>query len=305
MTQQPINPLPEEILDGIKFDDQPSDKKEQPSEVPADPVPTEKAADTPAPETPSETLPENNDSTKKSSLPARYDGESDIQYNLRVQLALAGQAKADATTEEEKTVLGEEMKRLRGQLSGKKPSTDPAPAPTKEQPKSDEKPLNVQEDEKRAALEALKALGVPTIEDLNKLVETKADEIVRQKLSQSTAETRVAEQTTAIEKFYSIRNDIYSDSAKRNTLENYVVNMFGDKLGTMSATEISAALDMSANYLFPKENNSKKLDSAQNKIDATNISGSSTVAPSAIDNNAKAALKAAGWSDQEIEAFGR
>ena len=53
------------------------------------------------------------DSVNDIKIPKRFDGESEVAYNMRVQIALATEAKRRATTEEEKSVASERLKQLR------------------------------------------------------------------------------------------------------------------------------------------------------------------------------------------------
>lgn len=299
MTQQipegipsPAPVMSQEILDGITFDAPTSETPEQ--KTPIDPVPAPAPevpvtpTPTPAAETPAPT-------EQKVTPPARYDGESDIQHNLRTQLFFAGQAKANAGTEEEKTILGQEMKRIRENLAQAKQES---PAPVQPTPQA-----TLPDDEKKAALEALKQLGVPTTAEITSLIEERAQAIVKAKMDETNVLSRHAEQSSAVTDFYKLRSDISSDPSKQEMLENHFMSMFKDQLPTMSKQQLAVALDMSANYLFPRGLVSKATEAAQNKIDALNISGSQAAEAGKLDPAMRAKLKASGWSDADIASF--
>ena len=284
-----LPPPPPEVLAGITFNDQPSVTTEQ---KPAEPVQTEaKPEEKPSPEVSTEA---------NGKLPSRYESETDVQYDLRVKLFLAGQAKANATTDEEKSILSKEMKRIRDDMAkANQPQSSSQQTPT---PPSQ---TQVPADEREAAKKALEDLGFKTADQIRAEAEEAARKIVDERLSGQQTEQRVAEQTQAITDFYAIRSDIAADDAKRSTLETYVLEMFKPQLPSMNKAQLMQALDMAANYLFPKGSINKKIDSAQTKTDALNIHGSQggDVSPSTLTDKAKDELRSLGWSDKEIESF--
>lgn len=286
MTQQTtLPPVTAEALDGITFDDQPSVAAEQTPEVnPEAPKPAEPAAPI---ETPAE-------AKKEVSLPSRYEDESDTQYDLRTKLFLTGQAKANAETPEEKSVLVQEMKRIREDLAkvNKKETTpqsvtvtDPAPTPSE------------QED----AVKIIKNLGFKTAEEINADIE----KLINDRLQSQEVMARRSEQDSAIKEFYTARKDIFSDQSKRDNLEGYVLEMFKEQLPNMNKAQLARALDMSANYLYPKTSIARQSEAAQAKTDLLNISGSQggDIKPSTVSDNSKQKLKDIGWSDADINSF--
>jgi len=91
----------------VKFESQPQ------VEFKPEEVKTEEPTEVIEPEKP---LEEPKNDVKVTNPPTQYDGESDIQFNLRKQIYDAGQAKAMATDPEEKSFLSEHIKGLRKQL---------------------------------------------------------------------------------------------------------------------------------------------------------------------------------------------
>lgn len=220
--------------------------------------------------------------------PKKFEGESDIQHNLRVQLFNINQARKDpSVSEEEQSLLTAEIKRIRQAMaeSHKSPgSTDPTPA----------KVFSTEEEEK-AVIENLKKLGFYTKDDLN----TVASELEMRLKSES----RAAEQAEAINSFYTIRPDIATDKVKRAQVEQYVLENF-KITPTSSKKELQLALDMTANYLYPRGQSSKAKES-ESKVDLVNISGSSS-SPSkkSVSDSTYKTLKESGWTDEQIERFG-
>lgn len=297
VTPTPVPVMSQEILDGITFEDHTSETPEQnPSPEPApvapapapvtDPVPAVVETPAPAPQEPAKVLP-----------PTRHENESEIQFNLRTQLFMTGQAKANAESDEEKTILGKEMRRIRESLSkagNPAPITTPQPTPNPAAPVT-----TPPADDKTAALEALKQLGVPTLEELDAILEKRLSE----RLSQQDIVARISDQIGGIKDFYKSRPDIESDPVKQVNFENHFMELFKDKLPSMSKQVLAQTLDMTASYLYPKVSMSKVIDNTQTKIDALNISGGSVAEASKIDNATREKLKSEGWSDEQINTF--
>ena len=275
-----IPPAPAEVLNGITFDDVESvvqEPKVNPVEVKEEVKPvvtTEQVVETP----------------KEASLPSRYDNESDVQYDLRTKLFITGQAKANAQTDEEKSLLSKEMKRIREDMShiNKKEIPEQVSTPTTPSETED-------------AVKAIKGLGFKTAEE----IESDIQKIIDQRLSSQETNVKRNEQEAGIKEFYSVRNDIYSDPMKRDALESYVLNMFKDQIPSMTKTQLIQALDMSAGYLYPRQSVSKQSAIAQAKTDALNISGSQggDISPSNMTDNSKQKLRDMGWSESDISSF--
>lgn len=278
---------------GVTFDDPTEKAIELKEEVSTD-KPVEKEEDKKE-----ETTVEQPKDEKKVIPPTQYEGESETQFNLRLQLFNAGQAKANATTEEEKSLLTEEMKKIREAMSGKK-STETT---VDTQDTTDD--IFKTEEEKKTALENIRKLGFYSKDDVEKLLNDKFEEVSK-KLNQNQIETRAKEHSDAIKEFYTLRSDIASDKSQREMLEKAVIERFKITPDT-TKQELTVALDMMANYLFPKSNKTEKAKAAQDKVDLVNITGSQgdkTVSKKGVDPENAKVLKAQGWSDEDIERFG-
>lgn len=221
--------------------------------------------------------------------PTKYDGESDTQYNLRVQMFHVTQAKKDPeTTEEEKSLLNDKLKEIRLAMA-----TQSKQAPANSNPAK----VFESEEEEKNAVENLKKLGFYTKDEL--------DQILEEKLNRVSAESRVSEQTEAIKSFYVSRPDIAMDKLKKQEVEKFVLSNF--KITPNSPKkEIELALDMTANYLFPRGQSSKAKDN-EAKVDLVNISGGNSVTTkkTVSDDTYKVLKETYGWSDEHIAKFGQ
>ena len=282
---QALTAPPQEVLDGIKFDDEPSVSPE-PILTPATPAPV-----TP-PLTPEVSTPEVV-KEKEPTLPSRFDGEGDVQYDLRTKLFVAGQAKANAVSDEEKSILSQEMKRIRADIAqaNKNTQVQQTPVPTQ----------TPDEDERASAIRTVKDLGFKTADEINADI----DRIVNERLQAANIAQVRSEQDAGIADFYKFRDDIASDENKRATLENYVLEMFKPQLPSMTKQQLLQALDMSASYLFPKGTVAKQADQAQAKIDALNIHGNQGGDASAqtVSADSRQKLRDMGWTETEIQSF--
>lgn len=284
---------PPEVLDGITFNDKPSvipeQKPAEPVVPPTPPAPEKK--ETPA-------VPEIK-VDKATVLPSRFEGESDVQYNLRTKLFITGQAKAKAETPEEKSLIAQEMSRIRDELAKVNKEQQPPTPPSK--PNTPPAPA----DDREAILNSLKELGFKPGDEVTKEAEAIAKKIVEERFNSEQMNARRSEQTSAITDFYTTRDDIFSDDAKRTVLETYVLEMFKPQLPNMNKAQLMQALDMAANYLFPRDAINRKIDDAQDKTDKLNIHGSQggDIKPSTVTDKSKAELRAIGWSEEDIESF--
>lgn len=289
----PLPTPPPEVLDGITFNDHPSVTPEpKPAEAPKETPPTPPA---PTEETPTAPVKAGEDAV----LPSRYESESDVQFNLRTQLFIAGQAKAKAEDPEEKSILAKHMKELRGELA-KVNKVDEPPTPT---PPS--KPNPAPADDREAIANSLRELGFKPGDEITKEATEIARKIVEDRFNTEQQITRRNEQSQAISEFYDVRTDISLDDGKRNVLETYVLEMFKPQLPNMNKAQLMQALDMAANYLFPRDAMNRKIDSAQDKTDKLNIHGAQggDIHPSTVSDKSKAELRALGWSETDIESF--
>lgn len=239
----------------------------------------------------------------KVSLPARYDGESDVQYNYRTELFLAGQAKANATTEEEKSILAQQIKGIREAMRETAKEVAVPPETTKVTETAPTQPL-ISPSEEEIAKAQLRKLGFVTEDQIEAELAKRID--AREALRQT--EIRQVEQATAAKEFYDSRPDLANDPVKREQFEQLIVNTYLSKMdmSKISKTDFAVMLDSVANYAFPKGNVSKKADESQSKVDLVNFSGGTqAVIPSekGPSKTVREKLKADGWSDSDIERF--
>lgn len=238
--------------------------------------------------------PKTESTQKATQQPQRFEGESDTQYGLRLQLFTAGLAKADAT-DEEKSLITEQMKLIRKQLSNGKP-TETTQAETQGGTiESDE--------EKKTIAENLRQLGYLNQEEVKKLLDEALGKVT-QKQDAVIYEQRYKEQTDGIKEFYSRRPDIASNKESRSQLEQIVMDKF--KITPDSTKdEILLAMEMVANFAFPRTDRSAVARETQEKIDVMNISGGNRNSGQsyAVEDDTIKTLKDAGWTDQDIKAF--
>jgi len=238
--------------------------------------------------------PKTESTQKATQQPQRFEGESDTQYGLRLQLFTAGLAKADAT-DEEKSLITEQMKLIRKQLSSGKPT---------ETTKTETQVGTIESDEeKKVIAENLRQLGYLNQEEVKKLLDEALGKVT-QKQDAVLYEQRYKEQTEGIKEFYSRRPDIASNKESRSQLEQIVMEKF--KITPDSTKdEIILAMEMVANFAFPRTDRSAVARETQEKIDVMNISGGNRSSGQSyeVESDTIKTLKEAGWSDQDIKAF--
>ena len=238
--------------------------------------------------------PKTESTQKATQQPQRFEGESDTQYGLRLQLFTAGLAKADAT-DEEKSLITEQMKLIRKQLSNGKPTET---TPTEIQSGTIES-----EEEKKVIAENLRQLGYLNQDEVKKLLDEALGKVT-QKQDAVIYEQRYKEQTDGIKEFYNRRPDIASNKESRSQLEQIVMDKF--KITPDSTKdEILLAMEMVANFAFPRTDRSAVARETQEKIDVMNISGGNRNSGQSyeVESDTIKTLKDAGWSDQDIKAF--
>lgn len=238
--------------------------------------------------------PKTESTQKATQQPQRFEGESDTQYGLRLQLFTAGLAKADAT-DEEKSLITEQMKLIRKQLSNGKPTET---TPTEIQSGTIES-----EEEKKIIAENLRQLGYLNQDEVKKLLDEALGKVT-QKQDAVIYEQRYKEQTDGIKEFYNRRPDIASNKESRSQLEQIVMDKF--KITPDSTKdEILLAMEMVANFAFPRTDRSAVARETQEKIDVMNISGGNRNSGQSyeVESDTIKTLKDAGWSDQDIKAF--
>lgn len=238
--------------------------------------------------------PKTESTQKATQQPQRFEGESDTQYGLRLQLFTAGLAKADAT-DEEKSLITEQMKLIRKQLSNGKPTET---TPTEIQSGTIES-----EEEKKIIAENLRQLGYLNQDEVKKLLDEALGKVT-QKQDAVIYEQRYKEQTDGIKEFYNRRPDIASNKESRSQLEQIVMDKF--KITPDSTKdEILLAMEMVANFAFPRTDRSAVARETQEKIDVMNISGGNRNSGQSyeVESDTIKTLKDAGWTDQDIKAF--
>lgn len=238
--------------------------------------------------------PKTESTQKATQQPQRFEGESDTQYGLRLQLFTAGLAKADAT-DEEKSLITEQMKLIRKQLSSGKPTETTQTETQVGAIESDE--------EKKVIAENLRQLGYLNQEEVKKLLDEALGKVT-QKQDAVLYEQRYKEQTEGIKEFYNRRPDIASNKESRSQLEQIVMEKF--KITPDSTKdEILLAMEMVANFAFPRTDRSAVARETQEKIDVMNISGGNISSGQSyeVESDTIKTLKEAGWSDQDIKAF--
>lgn len=238
--------------------------------------------------------PKQESTQRTTQQPQRFEGESDTQYGLRLQLFTAGLAKADAS-EEEKSLITEQMKSIRKQLSSGKPT---------ETTKTETQSGTIEsEEEKKVIAENLRNLGYLNQDEVKKLLDEALGKVT-QKQDAVLYEQRYKEQTEGIKEFYNRRPDIASSKESRSQLEQIVMDKF--KITPDSTKdEILLAMEMVANFAFPRTDRSAVARETQEKIDVMNISGGNRSSGQSyeVESDTIKTLKEAGWSDQDIKAF--
>lgn len=286
-----------EDLEGFSFPDLPSDTKEgtevvtTPDNKETTPVVTP-PTNTPAPEPVKE--PEVPVVTVK--VPARADGESDLQYNLRTELFNAGQAKAAATTEEEKSILALQIKGIRDAMKQTNVKEVTAPETTPKAPEAAPTQSLVTPSEEEIAKAQLRKLGFLTEED------------IAARDAQRGAEAKAIELAVAADDFYASRPDIAGNKENKEAFEKFIVDTYLSKmdLSKMTKKDFAILLESNAKFAFPKANVSQKADAAQEKVDLVNFSGSSkteVASGTGLDKGTRDRLKNTGWSDSELDKF--
>ena len=253
----------------------------------ADPTPSEKEE---APQPVEQVTPAPTDTTvekiDKSNLPpAKAEGETDEQFQVRQQIKALTKLKNDTTSDEEKSALKEEIAKMRTNLANL--SKDKQTVPT---------PDDLQDDELKIVKENLQKLGFKTEAEVQATITNLLEQ-------QRVAETE-KQHEDVIKKFYSTNTDVASEPDARQLLEQYVLDNFRVE-PTTSPAKLAEWLQTARNILFPRVDKSSSIRSAQEKVEAVNFSGqsSSPKAPT-VDDKANSRLKQMGWSDADIAMFG-
>jgi hypothetical protein len=277
--------FPELTTEPTGNDTQVVEQAEQPAEAPKESVPElvtkteEKSVETPTEPVKQE--------IKISDPPSQFDGESDLQYNIRKQIYDAGQAKAQAETPEEKSALAQHIKGLRKSLAITNKSSDAVPAPEKIEASQSQEAQT----EEEAAKEALRKMGY-----LSK------DEVAQMVQETLASQTKQTEHLTAAQEFYAAHKDIAANQAQRDVLEKFVVERF-NITPQSSKQDLLVAMDMARTYLFPKtDNRAQRAAQSADKRDLVSISSNTQSAPivSKTDEKLAASMKDAGLDLKEF-----
>lgn len=248
-------------------------------------------------ETPKESTPEQETKTEEKSVetpqdpvapeikisdpPSQYEGESDLQYNIRKQIYDAGQAKAQAETPEEKSALANHIKGLRKELAINHKSSDATPAPEKIEASQSQEAST----EEEQAKEALRKMGY-----LSK------DEVAQMVQEITANQSRQSEHLTATQEFYATHKDIAANPAQKDVLEKFVVERF-NITPQSSKQDLLVAMDMARSYLFPKvDNRAQRAAASADKRDLVSFSSNTQSAPSVskTDEKLSSTMKEAG-----------
>jgi len=277
--------FPELTTETSGNDTQVVEQTETPVEAPKETVPEpvtkteEKSVETPTdPVTPE---------IKISDPPSQYEGESDLQYNIRKQIYDAGQAKAQAETPEEKSALAQHIKSLRKELALNHKSSDATPAPEKIEASQSQEAST----EEEQAKEALRKMGYVPKDEVAQMVQ----EIVA-------GQTRQNEHLTAAQEFYATHKDIAANPAQRDVLEKFVVERF-NITPQSSKQDLLVAMDMARAYLFPKvDTRSQRASESADKRSLVDISSTTQSAPavSKPDEKLNSTMKEAGLDPKEF-----
>jgi len=225
---------------------------------------------------------------KISDPPSKYEGESDIQFNLRKQIFDAGQAKAQAESPEEKSELAKHIKGLRTELAKNHKSPEPVqPAQRIETSESQVTP----ESEEELAKEALRKMGYLSKEEVeamvNNLVSTKA-----------TQDAHIQ----ATHEFYSSHKEIASNPESKQAIENFVVTRM-NITPESSKQDLLIAMDVARNYLFPKnDTRAQRAAESSAKRDILNVTSNTQSVPivNKSDEKTAAVLKELGMSPSDM-----
>lgn len=224
---------------------------------------------------------------KISDPPSQYEGESDLQFNIRKQIYDAGQAKAQAETPEEKSALAQHIKGLRKSLAITNKSSDAVQAPEKIEASQSQEAQT----EEELAKEALRKMGY-----LSK------DEVAQMVQEITASQSKQAEHLTAADEFYATHKDIAANPAQRDVLEKFVVERF-NITPQSSKQDLLVAMDMARAYLFPKtDNRSQRAAQSADKRDLVSISSNTQSAPtvSKVDEKLASTMKEVGLDLKEF-----
>ena len=279
-------------VDSLNFPEDTTETTGNETVTPEPKVESDPVVETPTAEPVKETAPvteEKPAEIKISDPPAKYEGESDIQYNLRKQIYDAGQAKAQATTPEEKSELANHIKGLRKELAINHKSSESVQTPKIETNES--QTVAEEQSEEELAKIALRKMGYLSKDEVEAMVQN----LVTTKQTQE-------EHLSATREFYSSHKDIAANPAQREVLEKFVVEKF-NITPQSSKQDLLVAMDMARSYLFPKnDTRSARANESASKRDILNVSSNTQSVPtvSKVDEKLQSALKEAGMSAEDM-----
>lgn len=253
-------------------------------ETPVEPA-VEKVETTPA-QVKEVTTPE----IKISDPPSKYEGESDIQFNLRKQIFDAGQAKAQAESPEEKSELAKHIKGLRTELAKNHKSTETV-STAPQRIETSESQVTPEQSEEELAKEALRKMGYLSKEEVEAMVQN----LVATKSVQD-------EHLSATREFYSSHKDIAANPALKAAIEDFVVQRM-NITEKSSKQDLLIAMDVARNYLAPKnDTRAQRASESASKRDILNVSSNTQSVPttSKVDEKLQSGLKDAGLTDAEM-----
>lgn len=256
--------------------------------VQSDPTPT---SDESKQETqPDTTIEETADTFTFDKPPTRHDTESDAQYNLRVDMWSAKNARDNADTEEEKSLFDQKLKGLRKNLSTNSGDSDPKIQISSTAPVQKE---DVDKTELEEVLELLK----PHFASKDDMSSTRAELIAEARRALQVEQAQQAH-SQAINSFLEDNKDIAGNVKAFNLVKEFVSDNFNIDENT-SATKLAWALETARNTLFAKS----KTTSVKADTTILNATGSQTseaqsgVGISAEQQRAldQAGIKVSGW----------
>ena len=236
-----------------------------------------------------------------SNPPTRYEGETDTQHQIRTELWRAGRAKATADGDEEKSLITQRIKELRKGLldesnKSRIQSTTQPVTPQKESAiETTENQTDNSPSEEEAARVALEKLGY--------LDKKGVEAMLMKAMEAQKAETASHEHGQAITDFYKTRPDLAVDSIKKGLLENYVLDNFNLSPST-TKIQLSASIEMAANYLFPKVDKTANASAATAKRTVVNTSSNVNTSSQATDESIAKTMRDMGYTEEDIRNSG-
>jgi len=223
-----------------------------------------------------------------SNPPSRYENESDIQFKIRTDIWMVGQAKAQAETPEEKSELAKHIKGLRRELAFNHKSDT---VPTAQKIETSQSSVQETKTEEELAKEALRNMGYLSKDEVEAMVQNLV----------STTKTQ-DDHLQATQEFYSTHKDIAANQAQREVLERFVVEKF-NITPQSTKQDLLVAMDMARSYLFPKtDTRAQRAAESADKRDLVSFSSNTQSVPvvDKADELTANALKGMGKSMKDM-----